>query len=145
VVVLALSVMAGCGKKSDNNVVATYEGGEITQKEFDLEQRIVFALDSTMAQFAEMDDFREYILKQAIAYKYLESQADDQMKKEGQKQAEEQFKAMKSAPNSDIKQKLDSQKITEKEFQNYMNRFYTVMELELKGITEDEVKQQFEE
>lgn len=145
VVVLALSVMAGCGKKTDNNVVATYDGGEITQKEFDDEQRMVLALQPMMAQFAEMDDFREYLVKQAITYEYLESKADDKMKEEGKKKADAQYTAMKEANGEDaVKQMLDAQKITEKEFQSYMTRIYTVMETQLKGITEDDVKKEFE-
>ncbi|HEY4390289.1 MAG TPA: peptidylprolyl isomerase [Paenibacillus sp.] len=145
VVVLTMSVLAGCGKKTDNNVVATYDGGEITQKEFDLEQRMVLALQPQMAQFTEMDDFREYLVKQAIAYKYWESKADDKMKEEGKKKAETQYKAMKDANGADnVKQMLDAQKITEKEFQNYMTRIYTVMETQLKGVTEDDVKKEFE-
>jgi len=145
VVVLAVSVMAGCGKKTDNNVVATYDGGEITQKEFDLEQRMVLALQPQMAQFTEMDDFREYLVKQAIAYKYWESKADDKMKEEGKKKADTQYKAMKDANGADnVKQMLDAQKITEKEFQNYMTRIYTVMETQLTGITEDDMKKEFE-
>ncbi|WMT41062.1 peptidylprolyl isomerase [Paenibacillus sp. D2_2] len=145
VVVLTMSVLAGCGKKTDNNVVATYDGGEITQKEFDLEQRMVLALQPTMAQFVEMDDFRQYLVKQAIAYKYWENNADDKMKEEGKKKADEQYKAMKDANGADnVKQMLDAQKITEKEFQNYMTRIYTVMETQLKGITEDDVKKEFE-
>jgi len=145
VVVLAMSVMAGCGKKTDNNVVATFDGGEITQKEFDLEQRMVLALQPAMAQFTEMDDFRQYLVKQAIAYKYWENNADDKMKEEGKKKAEAQYKSMKDANGADnVKQMLDAQKITEKEFQNYMTRIYTVMETQLKGITEDDVKKEFE-
>lgn len=154
VAVLAFSVMAGCGKKdeskdaenSDNSaVVATYEGGQITENEFDRELRIVLALQPTMEQFTQLDDFREYLIKQEIAYKYLESKADDKTKAEGKKKADEQYKAMKEAYGEDqFKAMLDAQKVTEKEFQNYMVRVYTVMEGQLNLVTDEEVKAEFE-
>lgn len=152
VAVLAFSVMAGCGKKDESKasgdtskVIATYDGGEITENEFDREQRIVLALQPQMEQFLQMDDFRDYLIKQEIAYEYLESKADDTTKEAGKKKADEQFEAMKSSMGEDaFKQMLDGQKITEAEFKDYMSRIYTVMEGQLNLVTEDEVKKEFE-
>ncbi len=153
--VLALAVMAGCGKKEDKNaaggsedkskVVATYEGGEITENEFEREQKIVLALQPQVEQFMQMDDFRDYLIKQEIAYEYLETKADDKMKEEGKKKAEEQFTAMKQSMGDDaFKQMLDTQKISEAEFKSYMVRIYTVMESEKAKITDEDVKKEFE-
>ncbi|WP_410772357.1 peptidylprolyl isomerase [Fontibacillus sp. BL9] len=154
VAVMAFSVMAGCGKKEDKNasggedkskVIATYEGGEITENEFDREQRIVLALQPNVEQFMQMDDFRDYLIKQEIAYEYLEAKADDKMKEEGKKKAEEQFAAMKESMGEEaFKSLLDGQKISEKEFKNYMIRIYTVMESEKAKISDDDVKKEFE-
>ncbi|MGG3455423.1 peptidylprolyl isomerase [Paenibacillus rhizolycopersici] len=152
VAVLALSVMAGCGKKEASSggkdtskVIATYEGGEITENEFDREQRIVLALQPQMEQFMQMEDFRQYLIKQEIAYEYLETKADDKTKEAGKKKAEEQFDQMKKSNGEDsFKQMLDAQKITEADFKNYMVRIYTVMEGERQKITEDDVKKEFE-
>lgn len=152
VAVLALSVMAGCGKKEASSgekdtskVIATYEGGEITENEFDREQRIVLALQPQMEQFMQMEDFRQYLIKQEIAYEYLETKADDKTKEAGKKKAEEQFDQMKTSYGEDsFKQMLDAQKITEADFKNYMVRIYTVMEGERQKITEDDVKKEFE-
>ncbi|RCX14896.1 foldase protein PrsA [Fontibacillus phaseoli] len=154
VAVMAFSIMAGCGKKEDKNasggedkskVVATYEGGEITENEFDREQRIVLALQPNVEQFMQMDDFRDYLIKQEIAYEYLEAKADDKMKEEGKKKAEEQFAAMKESMGEEaFKSLLDGQKISEKEFKNYMVRIYTVMESEKAKISDDDVKKEFE-
>lgn len=155
VAVMAFTVMAGCGKKEDkgaaggsedkSKVIATYEGGEITEDEFDREQRIVLALQPQMEQFMQMDDFRDYLIKQEIAYEYLDTKADDKMKEEGKKKAEEQFTAMKKSMGDDaFKQLLDGQKISESEFKNYMVRIYTVMESEKAKVTDDDVKKEFE-
>lgn len=152
VAVLAFSVMAGCGKKEASSggkdtskVIATYEGGEITENEFDREQRIVLALQPQMEQFMQMEDFRQYLIKQEIAYEYLETKADDKTKEAGKKKAEEQFDQMKASYGEDsFKQMLDAQKITEADFKNYMVRIYTVMEGERQKISEDDVKKEFE-
>ncbi len=152
VAVLAFSVMAGCGKKEASSggndtskVIATYEGGEITENEWDREQRIVLALQPQMEQFMQMEDFRQYLIKQEIAYEYLETKADDKTKEAGKKKAEEQFDLMKSSYGEDnFKQMLDAQKLTEAEFKNYMVRIYTVMEGERLKISEDDVKKEFE-
>lgn len=152
VAVLAFSVMAGCGKKEatsggkdTSKVIATYEGGEITENEFDREQRIVLALQPQMEQFMQMEDFRQYLIKQEIAYEYLETKADDKTKEAGKKKAEEQFDQMKASYGEDsFKQMLDAQKITEADFKNYMVRIYTVMEGERQKISEDDVKKEFE-
>lgn len=152
VAVLAFSVMAGCGKKEASSggkdtskVIATYEGGEITENEFDREQRVVLALQPQMEQFMQMEDFRQYLIKQEIAYEYLETKADDKTKEAGKKKAEEQFDQMKTSYGEDsFKQMLDAQKITEADFKNYMVRIYTVMEGERQKISEDDVKKEFE-
>lgn len=151
VTVLAFSVMAGCGKnassggKDTSKVIATYEGGEITENEFDREQRIVLALQPQMEQFMQMEDFRQYLVKQEIAYEYLEAKADEKTKEAGKKKAEEQFDLMKSSYDEEnFKNMLDAQKVSEAEFKDYMVRIYTVMEGERQKISEDDVKKEFE-
>lgn len=154
--VLTVSALVGCGKKEDKNaaggsekdtskVIATYEGGDITENEFDREQRIVLALQPQMEQFLAMDDFRDYLVKQVITYEYLETKADDKAKESGKKKAEEQFAAMKESMGEDqFKSMLDAQELTEDEFKNYMVRIYTVMEAEQAKVTDEDVTKEFE-
>ncbi|GAA0138024.1 peptidylprolyl isomerase [Paenibacillus sp. YSY-4.3] len=157
VAVLTISMLAACGKKDENKgkeaenngssgkVVATYEGGEITEKEFDLELRIMKTLQPQMAQLLELDDFREFLVKQAITYEYLSGKADDKAQKEGKKTAEDQLKAIKTQMGDEaFKQMLDTQKITEDELKNYMVRIFTVVASQTAGITEDDIKAEFE-
>ncbi|SDG16881.1 foldase protein PrsA [Fontibacillus panacisegetis] len=153
VAVLSFSVMAGCGKndssksasKDTSKVIATYDGGEITENEFEREQRIVLALQPQMEQFMQMDDFRDYLIKQEIAYEYLEAKADDSMKTEGKKKAEEQFDAMKKSMGDEaVKKMLETQKIDEADFKNYMIRIYTVMESQKATVTDEDVTKEFE-
>ncbi|WP_059048744.1 peptidylprolyl isomerase [Paenibacillus senegalimassiliensis] len=151
VAVLAFTVMAGCGKKEagegkdSSKVIATYEGGEITENEFDLEQRMVLALQPQMEQLIQMEDFREFLIKQEIAYEYLEGKADKKTKDAGKKKAEDQLKEMKAAYGDEtFKTMLDSQQLTEAQFAAYMTRIFTVMEGEQQKITEDDVKKEFD-
>lgn len=157
VAVLTISMLAACGKKDDNKgkeaanngssgkVVATYEGGEITENEFDLELRIMKTLQPQMAQLLELDDFREFLVKQAITYEYLSGKADDKAQKEGKKTAEDQLTAIKTQMGDEaFKQMLDTQKITEDELKNYMIRIFTVVASQTAGITEEDIKTEFE-
>lgn len=153
VAVLSFSVMAGCGKdtssksasKDTSKVIATYEGGEITENEFDREQRIVLTLQPQMEQFMQMDDFRNYLIKQEIAYEYLEAKADESMKTAGKKLAEEQFEAMKKSQGEEaFKSMLEKQKIKEADFKDYMIRIYTVMESQKATVTDEDVTKEFE-
>lgn len=155
VAVMAFSVMTGCGKKDDNKaaegnkdtskVIATYEGGEITENEFDREQRIVLALQPQMEQFMALEDFRDYLVKQEIAYEYLEANASDKEKEAGKKKADEQFEAMKTSMGAEqFKKMMDDQKLTEQDFKNYMVRVYTVMETQLNKVKDEDVTKEFE-
>lgn len=160
VAVLTVSMLAACGKKDDNTspnkeaandggskakVVATYEGGEITEKEFDLELRIMKTLQPQMGQLLELDDFREFLVKQAITYEYLSEKADDKAQKEGKKTAEDQLKAIKTQMGDDaFKEMLGAQNVTEDELKNYMVRIFTVVASQTAGIKEEDIKAEFE-
>ncbi|WP_433944861.1 foldase protein PrsA [Paenibacillus sp. SN-8-1] len=163
IAVLTFSILAGCGKKSEttpadntkntaaetkkdtSKVVATYEGGEITANEFDLEQRIMLLLQPEMEQLAQMDEFRDYLVKQEIAYAYLSSKADDKSKDEGKKKADENVNQMKKQLGDEgFKKLLDSKKVTEADLKNYMVKVFTVIESETSKVTEDEIKKEFE-
>lgn len=141
--VLALAVVAGCSKK---NVVATYEGGEITTAEFDLEQRILLAVsDPMMQQLMQMDEYKENLLKQQVAFKYLAAKADSKFKETGKTKGSEAFNNMKNYYGADkFNEMLSSQKVTEDDIKNYMVRYYTVLEMESVNITDEDIKKEFE-
>ncbi|MCM3342292.1 MULTISPECIES: peptidylprolyl isomerase [unclassified Paenibacillus] len=152
--VLALSVLAGCGKssgaeagtgaakKDDSKVVATYEGGEVTQKEFDIELGNMLLMYPEYAQLINMDQFREYFLKQQVAYEYLQGKASDKSKTEGEKKAKEQLEAMKKQEG--FKEALTEKKLTEDDVLKYMTRILTVVVDYNDKVTEDQIKAQFE-
>lgn len=144
--IMAFSVLAACGKKEDDKVVATYDGGEITAAQFDLEERIMLVLQPAYESIIKTDDFRDFFIKQMIGYTYLEKNADEATKATAKEKAEKQLAEMKTAigGDEDFKKALDTQKVTEDEFKAYFVRAYTALETQLAKVTDDDVKAQFE-
>lgn len=154
VAVLSLSLLAACGKKEEattpetkdtSAVVATYDGGTITANEFDLEQRVMKFLYPEYAQMMDMDDFKEYLVKQEVAYEYLSGKASDDAKTAGAKTAAEQFDKMKSSVDADQwTEMLKAQNLTDQNIKDYMTRIMTVIKDKETGVTEDAIKAEFE-
>ncbi|GGH71343.1 hypothetical protein GCM10008014_56630 [Paenibacillus silvae] len=154
VAVLSLSLLAACGKKEEakapeskdtSAVVATYDGGTITANEFDLEQRVMKFLYPEYAQMMDMDDFKEYLVKQEVAYEYLSGKASEEAKTEGAKTATEQFDKMKASVKEDQwTEMLKAQNLTDQNIKDYMTRIMTVIKDKETGVTEDALKAEFE-
>lgn len=151
VAVLLVSLLAGCGKKNESGaaadnskVVATYKGGQITENEFNKELSMMTLLYPQYAQVVTMDQFKEYLLKQEIAYKVLADKATDKSKESGKKKAQEQLDQMKQGAGDQFKTELDKHKLTEADVLDYMTRLLTVVDDYNAKVTDDQVKAQFE-
>ncbi|CAH8767892.1 peptidylprolyl isomerase [Paenibacillus dendritiformis] len=150
--VLTLSVLAGCGKKDTtaapkdgSKVVATYEGGEVTEDQFKKEMATMLVFYPEYEQIIGMDQFQEYFLKQQIAYLYLEGKASDKAKKTGGEKAKEQLDLMKTqAGDDEFKKILDAQKLTEADVTAYMTRILTVVQDFNDKVTDEQLKSEFE-
>lgn len=147
--VLTLTLLSGCGSNGDN-VVATYEGGQITQEQFDKEManRLFLIPSYQQPQYMElmkMDEFREFFIREQIAYLYLADKAPEESKAQGKKMSEEQFKEFKAQiGEADFKKMLDAQKLTEQEVIDYRARLLTVVDEYNKKVTEEQIKKQFD-
>ncbi|KAA8756801.1 MULTISPECIES: peptidylprolyl isomerase [Paenibacillus] len=154
VAVLSLSLLAACGKKEEaktpestdtSAVVATYDGGTITANEFDMEQRVMKFLYPEYAQMMDMDDFKEYLVKQEVAYEYLSGKASEDAKTAGTKAATEQFDKMKASVQADQwTEMLKAQNLTDDNIKGYMTRIMTVIKDKETGVTDDAIKAEFE-
>lgn len=151
--VMSMSVLAACGDdskdnaqpKDDSKVVVKYKGGEITEKEFDLEQRMMQFMSPEYAQLLQMDQFKEYLAKQGVTYEYLYSKAGEEAKKAAKTQADDLVKQNKTAMGEEqFKKSLEAQNLTEQDLTNYMLRVLTVMEDQKNKVTEDDIKKEFE-
>ncbi|MFC3750574.1 peptidylprolyl isomerase [Paenibacillus sp. GCM10012306] len=146
---LSFSVLSACSSKGGNagdnsTAVATYKGGTITEKAFDLDQKIMKFLSPEQAQYLQIDAFKESILKQEVAFDYLAGKATDEAKKEAKKEADAQIEAMKKGLGKTYKDTLKQQGITEDDIHAYMLRVLTVYKDELLKVSDDDVKKEFE-
>ncbi|WP_028595199.1 peptidylprolyl isomerase [Paenibacillus assamensis] len=156
-------VVTGCGAGSENNagetkegtkteakkdtskVVATYEGGQLTENEFNKEIAIRSIFDPQSAQLLQIEQFREHFAKETIAYKYLAEKATDKAKDEGKKKANEQIDAIKKQLGDEqFKKMLEAQKVTEAEMRDFTTRILTVVADMNQKVTDEQLKAEFE-
>ena len=149
---VGLTAAVGCGNKEESNatvdnsaVVATYEGGQITQAQFDKELANMLLFYPDYEMLLQEDSFREYFVKQQIAYEYLTANASEESKAVGKERAEQQLSDMKAQVGEDtLKEMLDAQQLTEQDLLDYMTRILTVVDHYNSQVTDEEVKAQFE-
>lgn len=149
---VSFSMLSACSSNNNNNsaaednskAVATYKDGTITEKEFDLDTRVMKFLSPQQAQYLEIDAFKESILKQEVAFEYLAGKATDEAKTQAEKEADVQVTSLKTALGDTYESSLKEQNLTEAEIRTYMVRVLTVYQDMLLKITDDQVKAEFE-
>lgn len=157
VLVLIAMTASACGKdndkkesKSSGKVVATYKGGKVTEKEFEIFKGVNRLYNPYYDQYAQMDPtFEESMLKQLIALRVLSEKADKDEKKKNEKQADKQLKQIKEQfkdqeEGNQLSDMLKQVKITEKDLRDFMvleSNMSTVIE---KKVTEDEIKAKYD-
>ncbi|KWX85224.1 peptidylprolyl isomerase [Paenibacillus riograndensis] len=156
---VSFSMLAACSSNTNNSntntntntsntnnskAVATYKGGTITEKEFDMDTRVRRLLAPKEAQYLEIDAFKESILKQEVAFEYLAGKATDAAKKEAEKEADEQVKAIKTGLGDTYESTLKQANLTEDDIRSYMLRVLTVYQDMLLKVKDDQVKTEFE-
>lgn len=143
---LSFSMLSACSSKADDSsqVVANYKGGTITEKEFKVDQNIMKLLSPDQAPYLEIDAFKESILKQEVAFKYLADQATDEAKKEAKKLADDQIASFKNSLGTNYKDTLKKADVSEDDLKTYMLRVLTVYQNELLKIKPEDVQKEFE-
>ncbi|WP_379164007.1 peptidylprolyl isomerase [Paenibacillus sp. sgz5001063] len=148
---ISFSMLAACSSNNNSNAdkdnstaVATYKGGTITQKEFDMDTRVMKLLSPQQAQYLEIDAFKESILKQEVAFEYLSGKATDAAKKEAEKEADQQVTSIKTGLGDTYESTLKEANLTEADIRSYMLRVLTVYQDMLLKVTDDQVKAEFE-
>lgn len=154
VAVLSISLLAACGNSDDQNaagddnsaIIVKYNGGEITENEFNTEMNIMKFMSPQYAQLMEMDEFREYLVEQQVTYEYLSNQASDESKKAGEEEADSQIAQMKTQVGGDDKWNtmLKEYDLTEADIKNYMARVLTIVKDKSAKVTDEELKAQFD-
>ncbi|WP_138756052.1 peptidylprolyl isomerase [Paenibacillus sinopodophylli] len=145
-IVAALLVMtlAACGAKETE--VATYKGGNVTDKEFNKYLDVFTVIQPTYAQLVEIPQFKEQLLQQYISYKILGSQASDESVKTAEKEVAEQMTEFKSQlkTNTELKAALDAKKLKNKDMENYLLLSSKVVAHMNSQVTEEQMKTEYE-
>ncbi|MCC3376985.1 peptidylprolyl isomerase [Cohnella sp. REN36] len=139
-VVLLAALVAGCGKK--DKVVAEYEGGQITNKEFTSYKTFMKIVNPMYASIVDEPTVQESILKQFIAIRILSQRASDEAKKEGQQDADKQFAEIKKSldADADTKKAMKDGGLTQDQMKLFINeQLIMLKDSELK-VTDDDVK-----
>gem|GEM_PF-582748 len=154
VAVLSFSVLAACGDKADDTakvnddskVLATYDGGQITEEQFNNDLKVFGFLRPDYAQYKEVSDFKNYMLDIQIEYGYLNNKATAEQKEAGTKQAEEWMK--KSFGDADQKEQLqtlmDEAGVTEAQIRDYMVKSFVAAEYYESGIKDADIQKEFD-
>ncbi|WP_340020671.1 peptidylprolyl isomerase [Paenibacillus sp. FSL K6-1096] len=142
---LSFSMLAACSNKNSDTAVATYKGGTITEKEFNVDTRVMKFLSPEQAQYLEIDMFKESILKQEVAFEYLAGQAKDEAKKAAEKEVDTQIANIKTTLGDNYKKALKEQDLSESDLRAYMQRVLTVYQDMLLKVTDEQVKKQYED
>lgn len=162
--VLSISLLAACNNgnnaasqqpkaaeqtKDNSPVVAEYEGGTITENEFNKEVSMQKFLTPQYAQMFEMPEYRDEImnklLEQEVAYESLAQTASDAAKKAGTQQAEEQLTQFKgSMAPEQWQEMLKAAKLTDQDVKDYMTLVLTGSEVMKEKVTDDKVQAYFD-
>lgn len=104
---LLAALAAGCGKKEQGipgagtgQVIATYNGGEVTEGEFDKYTAYMEVTNQQMAMYLQIPQFKEQFVKQFALYKDFAARASD----EQVKKAEDDVKDFQDQLKEAIKQ-----------------------------------------
>ncbi|RED53035.1 peptidylprolyl isomerase [Cohnella lupini] len=150
VAVMLVALISACGKDKDgasgSTVIATYKGGQVTEKEFDKYVAFQTIMNPQSAMYMSIPQFKEQFVKQYIVTSVLKEEITDDEKKAA-KTAADSFKtefedAVKSQP--DLKKHLDDNDLSVKEavamYQDLaaFQAYYAAKEKELKPTVKDE-------
>lgn len=155
VAVLSFSVLAACGDKADpgndtakvedSKVLATYDGGNVTEDQFNKELNVMKFLQPTYASMMDSADIKNYMLDQQIAYNYLEDKATDEEKKKGAEMATEQLDQMKAQVDQEqLNTMLKQQNITEADLTTYMTQVMTAVQYMSNQVKDEEVQKEYD-
>lgn len=155
--VLALALLAGCGKikKEDYSlqfkdvdkgaVVATYEGGQVTQDEFDKFLTLQTMQSQEAAMLLQIPQYQEMILQQYITFKVITAEASEETLAKARDLTEEEmtnFLKFKKE-NKEFKKMMKESKITDHDMATLM-MLTTVMSTHLASkVTDEDVEKAY--
>jgi len=124
---LIMTIVAGCGNKKNGEyslqfkgvdkgeVVATYEGGQITQTEFDKYLALLGIVQPESEQIMQIPQFQEMILEQYISYKVIGTKASAETMTKARELVKEQLKQFTDykKENAEFKKHVKDKKVSD--------------------------------
>ncbi|WP_176220551.1 peptidylprolyl isomerase [Cohnella massiliensis] len=147
--VLFAGLLAACGKNEDDaKVVAEYEGGQIANGEFEAYK--TFLKIFYYASFPTIVDeptYQEEILKQLIGIRILSDRATDDVKKQSETDAKEQFDQIKSEldANEDVKKTMEDGGLTEDKLLQFMTEQVTMLNQGVADVSDETAQTYYDE
>lgn len=144
-------VMAGIQKISDKEIVATYDGGEVTGEEFKAYWGVTrLFLSPTFDQIAMMDPtLNETLLKRLIGFKIIEERADDETQKAELERAIKDLDELKYYLNQSDEQSfsviLEESQITEQQLLDYLAQSNIVHTVIANEVDDETLNKEYEQ
>ena len=154
---IVLSTTA-CGQKKEqqpkdtSEVLVKYDGGVVTQNEFELEWKVQKVINPMFEQIATMikdkaqlDEINRGTLKNIVAKKYLSAKASTKANKAGKDAIEEMMSKMKQQGGEEqFHASLKKNNLTKEQFNTSLQGQVTALKSKEEEVTENEVKKDFE-
>ncbi len=129
----------------DSKVLATYDGGTVTEDQFNTELNVMKFLQPTYASMMDSSEIKNYMLDQQIAYSYLEGKASDEEKKKGTEMAKAQVDQFKTqVDQAQFDTLLKDQSITEADLTAYMTQVMTAVQHMSNQVKDADVQKEYD-
>ncbi len=157
---LLVIVLSACGgnnnnnnedKAAEGNTIATYEGGTVSEKEYNSYIGARKLLDQNYRYLEMMPDFQAMVLNQHIAERILSMQASEEVTKESREAAKEASKTMEESLDQNEEQKtqindfMKENGIGFQDLENYVFTQYNLQAVLSDKFTDAEVNAKYEE
>jgi foldase protein PrsA len=126
------------------HIVASYQGGQVTKKEFDTYQSLIVFFNSSYSTYENKADFRIFTLNQLIKDSILSSRASEEELTVAKQQAVRQISTWKAQDADKWSSALQAAKLTEGDMELFLTRNNAVTAALNSSITDDELKAKFQ-
>ncbi|UUZ79378.1 peptidylprolyl isomerase [Paenibacillus sp. P26] len=141
------------GRKADlSKVVASYNGGEVTQGEYEKYVAIDNLLNPDDAKNTKDPKYQDQILDQLIGYKSLSARVTDEIKKASAStvdgymvQIKKELTAQSQAPDTDYAAKLSAAGLKESDLRSYVEQAVYGHNLITSDFTDDKLKAEYDQ
>lgn len=146
--VVAVALLSACGGNS--KVISTFEGGTITEEEFQGFKGVIEITNPYYEELKNEPEFEKTLLQQLIAVRIIYNEADSEVQKKHQKEAEEKVEILKQdfLTRADDKKAwgkmLKESNTSQEEMVQYFKHFEVMQEKMGQEISDQELKEQYD-